>query len=143
MRRLCLTYAMLGLVLACSPARADSCSQRFGGSCRTEVFRLTTVGDASVASRPRAQKARSRKTVTRRVRESRIARVTQTVPVATPVNQTVPVPRPAPQVEEASPVMTPRLIVDESFNIFMALDYADNALLEGLKLRQQIPSGSE
>src|SRR5215211_9205349 len=136
--RICLIYAMLGLVLACSPARADTCSQRFGGSCRTEVFRLTTIGDGSVSGRPRAQKARPRKIVARRVRESRTARVNETIAVARPVDQTVLVPKPAPQTEEASPVMTPRLIVDESFNIFMALDYADNALLEGLKLRQQM-----
>ena len=131
--RICLTYAMLGLVLACSPAGADSCSQRFGGSCRTEVFKLMTIGDASVSGRPQVQKVRHRKAATRRVREIQTVRV----------NQTVPVPRPAPQIEEASPVMTPRLIVDESFNIFMALDYADAALLEGLKLRQQMPTGSE
>src|SRR5215218_5696399 len=134
---------MLGLVLACAPARADTCSQRFGGSCRTEVFRLTTIGDASVSTRPRVQKARHRKPATRRISEIRTARVNQAVPVPRPGNQTVAAPKAAPQTEEASPVMTPRLIVDESFNIFMALDYADAALLEGLKRRQQMPTGSD
>src|SRR5215213_11503457 len=29
------------------PARADNCSQRFGSSCRTEVFTMKTIGDGS------------------------------------------------------------------------------------------------
>src|SRR4051812_8850356 len=117
--------------LAVEPAYADSCSARFGGSCRTETFVLKTVSEDY---RP-----------ARMVRQSHLdrpkkSRVAQETPAPRRVAQLNPKPRPyAARDDERG--TNPRTIVEESFNVITSEDFDNAELAEGLKQRQQTIAG--
>jgi hypothetical protein len=127
---------IVGLWLMSGPAQADTCSEQFGNSCRTEVSTTTVKGSGLGLGRrhvTRANRARP-KAAKRRVQER---------PVLVAL-QEVPLPRPSPLARDAvSTPISPRFIVDDSFNVFTSFDFADAALWEGLKLRQQMPTSPD
>jgi hypothetical protein len=126
---LVLGCSIFGVIAVCGIASADSCAQRFGGSCRTEVFTMIvkTPGQNSLqrhySGRRSMLKAKGRKPYS-------------SPPVAT---EHIPVPRPTPIISAANE--TPRAIVEEGFNVFTSSDFANSALWEGLKIRQQAMGG--
>src|SRR5215210_3433601 len=120
---------IFSLTAVCGVASADSCAQRFGGSCRTEVFTLTV--------KTPGQKTPERHFSARRTALIAKARKPRSSPPV--VAEAIPVPRPSPIITAAND--TPRAIVEDGFNIFTSSDFANSALWEGLKIRQQVMGG--
>jgi hypothetical protein len=121
--------SIFGLTAVCGTASADSCTQRFGGSCRTEVFTM-------VVKTP-GQKTPGRHFSARRTALQAKARKPRSPPPI--AAEQIPVPRPSPIISAAND--TPRAIVEDGFNIFTSSDFANSALWEGLKIRQQVIGG--
>jgi hypothetical protein len=121
--------SVVGLTAVCGIASADSCAQRFGGSCRTEVFTM-------IVKTP-GQKTPERQYSARRTALKAKAHKPRSSPPV--VAEHIPVPRPSPIISAANE--TPRAIVEDGFNVFTSSDFANSALWEGLKIRQQVMGG--
>jgi len=124
------------LVAVCCPALlnvsafAETCGQRYPGSCRLEVSTtiVRTKGDTTAASPRLSQQRikRARKTAAKRARPKVIA--------------SVPLPPPSPRRMAA--FSKPTTVVDEAFNILTLSDSTDAALEAALISRRTDILGS-
>jgi hypothetical protein len=132
-----------GALLTVSAA-AETCGQRYPGSCRLEVSTtiVKTTGDtAAVAPRSSRRIKRTRKPLARVVRLA-TATVSVPLPPSSPrrilaaATVSVPLPPPSPRRITAPSGTKPTTVVDEAFNSLTLNDPSDGALEAALISRR-------
>jgi len=120
-------------VLPTGPAAAESCDERYPGSCRMEVSGTIVMAAGN-------QVAKTRRGRVGRAKPVRLAKVHRSS-AKPPVPLSVPFPRPSPMsdiktaAEETQ--MTARLVVDDAFNLLTANEQYGDPALERALLNQR------
>lgn len=123
-------------LLASAPALADTCDDRFGGSCRSES--TTTIvrikGEPAVPDSRRSRVSRIKQSRTEKSQRRAKRQLARSAPAAQTKRLSEPV-----VVTSVSAASNPTRIVDEGFNTLAADEYLDPLLEEALmKVRQQM-----
>lgn len=128
-------------VLLSVPAAAETCDQRFPGSCRVEVSTTVLAVKGETLQR-QARPIRQPKQVrhSKRIRHAQRARIVAATRVRTAVRTTtavpdVPAPKPAPP-SLGSVQPKPGVVVDDAFNVLTTGDSSDSALEQALMARR-------
>ena len=129
-------------VLLSVPAAAETCDQRFPGSCRVEVSTTVLAVKGETLQR-QARQIRQPKQArnSKRVRHAQRARIVAAARVRTAMRTTtaaapaVQVPKPAPPLL-SSMQPKPGVVVDDAFNVLTTGDSSDSALEQALMARR-------